>query len=327
MSLYKQPGSEVWWAAISHPGQKRLRFSTGEYDREAAQRVHDERKAALWKQAPALKGRTWGSAVNKWLDQAPRSYTELLGIRKFNRYYSDRLLTAVTPESIDEALTKFCTSAATYTRHRARVSHVLKLSDVTIKLETRKAGKKKPRKWLTPPQWVKLYAELPSHMKPMAEFALETGLRQANVLGLTWSRVDLGRKVVWVEAEDAKGAEGIAVPLSTGAIHVLKGQQGQHPEFVFTYRGRPIKEIKTAFIAACVRSGCGHISAEGRYTGFTWHGFRHTWATWHVQHGTPLDVLQKLGAWKDERMVQNYAHHSPGYLAQFADNARNKKTL
>lgn len=39
-----------------------------------------------------------------------------------------------------------------------------------------------------------------------------------------------------------------------------------------------------------------------------------------VQNGTPLDVLQKLGGWEDPRMVQNYAHHSPGFLAGFADN-------
>ena len=51
---------------------------------------------------------------------------------------------------------------------------------------------------------------------------------------------------------------------------------------------------------------------------------RHTWATWHIQNGTPTDVPQKLGAWNDERMVKNYAHHSPGYLAQFANNVRKK---
>lgn len=58
MSLYKQRGSEVWWLNISHPGHSRVRESTGEHDRDAAQKVHDERKAALWKIDPTLKGRT-----------------------------------------------------------------------------------------------------------------------------------------------------------------------------------------------------------------------------------------------------------------------------
>ena len=68
--------------------------------------------------------------------------------------------------------------------------------------------------------------------------------------------------------------------------------------------------------------GGGSPDRQIGYVGFTWHGFRHTWATWHVQNGTPLEVLQKLGGWSDLRMVMTYAHHSPGFLAGYANNAR-----
>lgn len=142
-------------------------------------------------------------------------------------------------------------------------------------------------------------------------------------LGLTWDRVSIERRMVWVEGEDMKADHAIGVPLSDRAVEVLKAELGKNKTWVFTYRGKPISEIKTAFQAACVRAGVGEI-VDGKYRGFTWHGLRHTWATWHVQSGTPLDVLEKLGAWNDERMVKNYAHHSPGYLAQFANNVRKK---
>jgi hypothetical protein len=99
----------------------------------------------------------------------------------------------------------------------------------------------------------------------------------------------------------------------------------QDAVYVFTYRGKRVSEIKTAFIAACVRAGVGQYDDAGRYRGFTWHGFRHTWATWHRLAGTPLDVLQKLGGWKDPRMVQAYAHFTPEYLAGYANNATRKK--
>lgn len=325
MSLYKQPGSEVWYANISVPGYPRLRQSTGCHDREAALRVEAELRAAIYKIDPALKGKTWGNAVIKWTDAETRSDSELLSLRKFGANFPDRLLTAVTPEAIDAALS-FCKTAGTYTRYRTMVNAILHLSGISLKLISKRDKKKKTREWITPVQWTKLLAELPMHMKPMATFAIETGLRQANVLGLIWSRVDLTRKVVWVEAEDTKGDAAISIPLSKGAINVLKAQKGTDPEFVFTYRGKPIKEIKTAFLAACVRAGVGRISERsGKYEGFTWHGLRHTWATWHVQNGTPLDVLQKLGGWSDLRMVMNYAHHSPGHLASFADNAKKKR--
>ena len=87
-------------------------------------------------------------------------------------------------------------------------------------------------------------------MQPMAMFAVTTGLRQSNVLNLTWRCVDLKRKVAWVEAQDMKADAALNIPLSKEALHVLASQEGQHDEFVFTYRGKPISEIKTAFQAA-----------------------------------------------------------------------------
>ena len=32
--------------------------------------------------------------------------------------------------------------------------------------------------------------------------------------------------------------------------------------------------------------------------------------------GTPLEVLQKLGGWANVKIVQRYAHLSPGFMAQ-----------
>jgi integrase len=46
---------------------------------------------------------------------------------------------------------------------------------------------------------------------------------------------------------------------------------------------------------------------------------RHTWASWHVQRGTPLYVVQKMGAWESEGMVRRYAHLAPSHLRQHAE--------
>jgi len=325
MALYKQTGSNVWSTRFKFRGQS-IRESTGQYDRQAAQRYEDELRAKLWKQPEALKGKTWGNAVLKWANAETRSDSDLQSLGKFAEYFPDRLLTAVTADDIDAALRKFCKTSGTYTRYRARINAVLNLSGVELKLSARKKHVAKPRDWLTHEQWEKLRAELPKHMRAMAEFAIATGLRQANVLGLTWSHVDLERKTAWIDATEAKGGKAIVIPLSIEATNVLKAVQGQHPEFCFTFRGKPVKEIKTAFQAACIRAGVGALgkspSGDGkiRYSGFTWHGLRHTWATWHVQNGTPLGVLQKLGGWSDIRMVMVYAHHAPGFVAQYADN-------
>ncbi len=41
----------------------------------------------------------------------------------------------------------------------------------------------------------------------------------------------------------------------------------------------------------------------------------HTWATWHVMHGTSLQELMKLGGRKSYEMVLRYAHLAPEHLA------------
>jgi integrase len=52
---------------------------------------------------------------------------------------------------------------------------------------------------------------------------------------------------------------------------------------------------------------------------FRWHDLRHTWASWHVQAGTPLHVLQELGGWESVEMVRRYAHLSSEHLASYVD--------
>ena len=62
---------------------------------------------------------------------------------------------------------------------------------------------------------------------------------------------------------------------------------------------------------------------------FRWHDLRHTWASWLVQNGTPLYVLQEMGGWQSAEMVRRYAHLAPANLvshAQLVDNILNNVT-
>lgn len=301
----------------------KVRESTGEYDQKAAQRIHDQRKGKQH-DAPKLKGKTWGQAVFKWAQAQTRSESDLLSMVKFGTFYKDRNLSTVTAEGIVNTLNMFVKTDGTYNRYVARISAILTLSGLKIKLPKKHNKKAKKREWITQDQWYKLYAELPLHLKAPASFAVRTGLRQANVLGLSWRCVDLERGMAFIEGMDSKSGNAIGVPLDPDAVEVLKTVKGQHPEWCFTFRGKPFKDIKTSFMAACIRAGLGKFTDEG-YVGFTWHGLRHTWATWQAQNGTPLEVIKDLGGWTDMRMLENYAHHVPGLKAKFVGNLGLKK--
>ena len=118
-------------------------------------------------------------------------------------------------------------------------------------------------------------------------FSLETGLRRANVVGLEWSQVDLVRRTAWIHPDQAKARKAIAVPLSGAAVIVIREQLGKHQTHVFSYRGHPVTQVNTK----AWKAGLGRAGIEN----FRWHDLRHTWASWHVQAGTPLYVLQELG--------------------------------
>jgi len=96
-------------------------------------------------------------------------------------------------------------------------------------------------------------------------------LRQSNVMRLEWSQVDIERSVAWIHPDQAKGRKAIHVPLSSVAISVLKRQHGKHPSRVFTFRGKPIRQVNTkAWQKALKRAGIEN---------FRWHDWRNVWAT------------------------------------------------
>jgi integrase len=180
------------------------------------------------------------------------------------------------------------------------------------------ARKKSPAgriRWLTGEEWTSLHDAMPEHWRPMARYALATGVRQANVFWLEWSQVDVNRRCAWVHPDEAKANAAIRVPLSDDAVAVLEEQRGKSAVWVFPMAdGNPLPKLKTRDWKAVVKAaGIAYC---------TWHDLRHTWATWHLMGGTPLEVLQKLGGWKDLRMVLRYAHLAQSFTDGYANNAR-----
>jgi len=161
-------------------------------------------------------------------------------------------------------------------------------------------------RWISRADADRLVAKLPKHLAAMAEFSLQTGLRRANVTHLEWSQVDLGRKTAWVLGDQTKNGKALAVPLSGKAVEILEARRGEHPRWVFAKAGKPVKQTSTQ----AWRDALGATGIED----FRWHDLRHTWASWHVQNGTPLAVLQELGGWSSLNMVQRYAHLSGEHL-------------
>lgn len=311
MAIYLR--GSVWWINLRHRG-RRIRRSARTGDKLAAQRQHDELKARLWQEKQA--GRQLSDALAAWLKAKPRSRNQLGVVKEIRKAYPDRPLIDVTGSSVVEVFGDLAPG------NYNRFANVIRAAmNIAARRDWIQAAPKIERRAepaldvvpLTGKQWKALRAELPDHLRLMADFAIATGLRWSNVAGLEWERVDLRRKLAWIQGSAAKARKPIAVPLSAAALAALRAAPRPRTGFVFRYHGEPITSPKTAWRKAVKRAGLD---------GFRWHDLRHTWASWHAMAGTPLEALQKLGAWESREMVQRYAHLAPSYVAGFADNAK-----
>ncbi|MCH8247991.1 MAG: site-specific integrase [Proteobacteria bacterium] len=134
-------------------------------------------------------------------------------------------------------------------------------------------------------------------------------MQESEILRLDWNHVDLDRRVSWLEAGTTKNGEGHGVPLNRDAILALRCVQGQHERWCFTYRGKRMGAIGSAWKRSLKRAGIEK---------FRFHDLRHTWASWHVMSGTSLQELMELGGWKSYEMVLRYAHLAPEHLSDAA---------
>lgn len=178
-------------------------------------------------------------------------------------------------------------------------------------------------RWLEKDEAKRLIDECPEPLKSVVKFALATGLRRSNIINLEWQQIDMQRRVAWVNPEDSKSNRAIGVALNDTACKVLRDQIGNHHKFVFVHTKagrRPDGSVTPAVRKMRVDDGRAWKSACKRsgVEDFRFHDLRHTWASWLIQSGVPLSVLQEMGGWESIEMVRRYAHLAPNHLTEHA---------
>jgi integrase len=324
MSIFKRKGSRNWQCEWSIGG-KTIKESSGTADRKAAQEFHDRRSAELWRlQKFGEHSTTFEQAALAWWNEhasTKRSAeTDRIRLRRVAHEFAGMQIATITTPALDRfavtlrregsapsTINKSLSIASGILRHSARKGWIQAMPVIPwVKVQSQ------DYQWLTKTEATALLALLPDHLRQLARFSLMTGVRRDNATHLEWSRVDLDRRVCWVEGEDSKNGKPLSIPLNDDAIAVLHEQQGQHIRWCFTYRNKVVTETTTKAWKAAV-------AAIGRPS-VTWHDLRHTWASWHAQAGTDLRLLMQLGGWSDIKMVLRYAHLAPGFAAPYASN-------
>ncbi|WP_166168977.1 site-specific integrase [Acinetobacter sp. SA01] len=146
----------------------------------------------------------------------------------------------------------------------------------------------------------KLCEYLSPDLKDIFLLAIETGMRQAEICGMTWDRVYLEKR--YVKLLITKNGRPREVPLSQKAVDILSGRQKKKSGSVFNLS--PLA-ASTEFMKA-------RISAE--LYGFTFHDSRHTAAT-RIALKLPLLDLCKMFGWSNPKRAMTYYNPTASEIA------------
>jgi integrase len=141
---------------------------------------------------------------------------------------------------------------------------------------------------LSPEEYARLLAHCPDYLKPIVKLAYHPGMRQGEILSLTWGQVDFRKGFIRLQPEDTKTNEGRLVPFNGELREMFKAIPRNLPAArVFNRHGKPLISIREAFGAACRRA---------KIEEFTFHDLRHTAINnWRLQGHDYFHIMAATG--------------------------------
>ena len=133
------------------------------------------------------------------------------------------------------------------------------------------------------------------HIWPIITFAIETGMRRGEILGLRWEHVDLDRRIAYLPL--TKNGSSREVPLSTKAAEVLirQRQRNDTPSpFPVTSNG-----LRLAWERLRRRAGLSDLR---------FHDLRHEAISRFFELGLNIPEVAVISGHRDPRMLFRYTH-------------------
>ena len=159
-------------------------------------------------------------------------------------------------------------------------------------------GDNRRKRYLEYQEYQKIYDGLPKHSKPIFAMGFWTGMRAGEILKLRWDKVDLKNRMIYLSAEDTKERRAKKIPISKTLRTVLMQiPDRQNNDLVFTYAGKPIKDIRDGLKRVCEKTDI----AYGRFeeNGFIFHDLRRTFITNARKAKVARNVTMKITGHSD----------------------------
>jgi integrase len=145
----------------------------------------------------------------------------------------------------------------------------------------------------------KIISAAAPHLREIILWARDTGMRRGELLSQLWQDVDLARKVISVSHSKTAEGEHREIPLTQRLVGLLSRNQ-QREGLVFTFKGKPITRIKTAWSGAIRRA---------QVQAYRFKDLRSTFNSRLIEAGIIKDIRKELmGHSRNEDTNDLYSH-------------------
>jgi len=158
---------------------------------------------------------------------------------------------------------------------------------------------------LTKEEFVKLYNVSSKHLKWIIATGYYTGMREGEILNLTRNKINWKQCTIELEASDTKDKEPRKIPICKELYTILKTiPLNINDKHVFLYKGKPIKDIRTALKRACKNATI--VYGRKVKDGFVFHDLRHTFNTNMRKADVSESVIMEITGHSTREMFDRY---------------------
>lgn len=147
-------------------------------------------------------------------------------------------------------------------------------------------------------------------VRPIVLLAIETGLRRREVLELTWTNIDLKRRIAHIPT--TKTGVPRTIPLTDAALAVIKSLKGP----VEGQECGPLEDRLFPITVEAFRQAWRRIQQRSGLTDLRFHDLRHEALSRFCELGLTVPELAVISGHKDPRMLFRYAHLRADDLAR-----------
>lgn len=133
------------------------------------------------------------------------------------------------------------------------------------------------------------------YMRPLITLAIETAMRQGELLSLTWDDIDLDKRIAHLDM--TKNGESRDVPLSSRALTALAALRELRID------DRVVPTTKSA-----VQQAWGHLRSRVGIDDLRFHDLRHEAVSRLLERGLNIIETATISGHKELKMLQRYSH-------------------